>query len=101
LPGMGDNFLIDFVQTSRKRGIGILLATQTPHLLPRAIMSNVNTSIVLRPTDGNFLRCVSQALDLDRDQEECLMELPDRHPRRAIVRCPGCPQPFMVELPEL
>jgi len=97
----GENFILDFVQTCRKRGIGILLATQTPHMLPRVIMSNTNSRVVLRPTDGHFLRCVSQALDLDLDQQQCLMELPDRRPRRAIVRCPGCPDPFMVELPEL
>lgn len=100
-PGTGDNFILDFVQTCRKRQIGILLATQTPHMLPRVILSNTNSWVVLRPTDGHFLRCVSQALELNLNQQQCLMELPDRSPRRAIVRCPGCPQPFMVELPEL
>ena len=96
-----EGFLLDFVRTCRKRQIGILLATQTPHLLPRVVLSNTNSWVVLRPTDGYFLRCVSDALDLDAEQQQCLMELPDRNPRRAVVRCPGYPEPFLVEIPEL
>jgi len=98
---MSESFTLDFIRTCRKRQIGMMIATQTPHLLPDAVLSNTNTWIVLRPTDGYFLRCVSQALDLDRDQEQYLMELPDRNPRRAVVRCPGLPEPFLVEIPEL
>lgn len=97
----GESLLLDFVRTCRKRQIGMLLATQTPHLLPRVVLSNANSWVVFRPTDGYFLRCVSGALDLDAEQQHCLMELPDRHPRRALVRCPGCPEPFLVEIPEL
>jgi hypothetical protein len=99
--GMGDNLILDFIQTCRKRRIGILLATQTPHMLPWEVLSNMNSWVVLRPTDGHFLKCVARALDLDRDQQQCLMELPDRNPRRAIVRCPGCPELFMVEIPRM
>jgi len=78
-----------------------MLATQTPHLLPKAILSNTNTWIVMRPTDRYYLNCVSTALNLDRDQEQCLMELPDRGPRRAVVRCPGFAESFLAEIPEL
>jgi len=96
----GEIFMLDFVRTCRKRGIGLVIATQTPHLLPPQVLSDMNTWIVFRPIDGRFLQCVSQALSLDADQEEALMGLSDRHPRQAIVRTPGIPNPFLIEIPQ-
>gem|GEM_PF-3183621 len=95
----GEIFMLDFARTCRKRGTGMLIATQTPHLLPPQILSNMNTMISFRPIDGRFLDCVSQAMNLNADQEEALMELPDREPRQAVVRCGGVPQPFLIEIP--
>jgi len=98
--GKGESFVIDFMRTCRKRQIGVLHATQTPQLLADQVLSVTNSWVVLRAPDGRFLRCMSDVLDLDRDGEQSLMELPDRKPRRAVVRCPGIPEPFLVELPE-
>jgi hypothetical protein len=98
---LNENFFFHFIRRARKRQLALMLATQTPHLLPKTVQSNTNTWIVMRPTDGHFLYCVSTALNLDQDQERCLMELPDRGPRRAVVRCPGFAEPFLVEIPEL
>jgi len=92
---------LDFMATCRKRQAGVMLATQFPHLLPKQVAALTNSWVVFRPADGYFLDCVSEALDLDRDQQEYLMRLPDRHPRRVIIRCPGVADPFLVELPEL
>jgi hypothetical protein len=97
---IGESMTIDFMRTCRKRRIGVLLATQTPHLLPKPLLSLMNSWVVLRPVDGYYLRCVADALALDAEQERCLMELPDRGPRRAVVRCAGFPEAFLVELPE-
>jgi len=99
--GMGEPLLFDFMRTCRKREIGVLIGTQTPQLLPRQVLSLTNSYVVMRPPDGNFLECVSDALNLDREQEAALMSLPDRNPRQAVVKCPGFSQPFIVQIPEL
>lgn len=96
----GEIFFLDFVRTCRKRQIGVAVSTQTPHLLPPQVLSDMNTWIVFRPADGRYLQCVSQALNLDADQEDALMELSDREPRQVVVRCPGVSSPFLVELPQ-
>ena len=98
--GAGEPFFVDYVRTARKRGLGIVGSTQTPSLLPRPVLSDMNTLISFRPIDGASLNCLSQAMNLDGDQEAEFMELPDREPRQVLVRCPGIANCFLVELPQ-
>ena len=98
--GAGEAFLVDYIRTARKRGLGVVVSTQTPQLLPRQVLSDMNTMITFRPIDGSYLDCVSHAMNLNAGQEAELMELPDREPRQVVVRCPGVSNPFLVELPQ-
>ncbi len=95
---LGRPMLSDFLMAARKRGVGVLMATQLPHRTPANILGMCNFWLTFRPADGEFRWCVSKALDLNAEQQTCLVELPAR---RAIVRSPNCPKPFLIELPEL
>lgn len=94
---ISEPFLHDVTRTVRKRGIGLLTATQTLSLVPQAITSNLSTVITFRPADGHNIRAVSASLGLDRDQAASMAELA---PRRAVMRHPRYPQPLLLELPE-
>jgi len=97
----GEIWMLDYIRTCRKRRLPTLIATQTPHLLPPQVLSDVNTWISFRPSDGRFAGCISEGMNLRPDQEAALLELPDRHPRHAVVRTPGIPNPFLIELPAM
>lgn len=96
---MSEPLLLDVARTCRKRGMGLGTATQTPQLLPKQLSSNTNTWIVLRPADGPSHGAVSRSLNLKPDQQDYLMQMPDREPREAVVRVPGIADPFLVRLP--
>jgi len=98
--GTAEPFMLDYVKSCRKRGLGVIAAAQNPELLPHQVLGDMNTLITFKPIDGYFLQCVSGALNLDAAQETELMELPDREPRQVVVRCPGIANPFLVELPQ-
>lgn len=95
---ISEPFLHDMLRSVRKLRIGIWLATQTPHLLPEPVLSNILTFYVGRPISGKFVAAVSRALGLDREQEEHLIELPRR---QWLVRYPEFPRPFLIEMPSI
>jgi len=97
----GEPFMYDMARTLRKRGVGLILCTQTPHLLPKPLLSNLGNRVIFRPTDGHYLRLISDSLVLSGEQQESLARLGKHGSRRVIVRSVRESKPFMVQLPEI
>lgn len=95
---LGEPIAFQAVRTIRKRGVGLIIGDQVPHLLPQAIRANLGTRIVLRLVDGNSLRAIGDSLSLTPEQRAYILELPKR---QAVVQYSGYPKPFLIELPEL
>jgi hypothetical protein len=97
----GEPFVYDMARTLRKRGIGLCLSTQTPHLLPKPLLSNLGNWVIFRPTDGHYLRLISESLVLNIEQQAGLVRLGKHGSRRVIVRSVRESKPFMVQLPDI
>ena len=95
---LGDPIILDAARTFRKRGVNLILSTQVFHDLPVTALANISTFLVFRTSEGSCIRAVGQALSLTREQMEYLPKLGDR---RAILKHPLIPEPFVVEFPEL
>jgi len=95
---LGEPIAFQAVRTIRKRGVGLIIGDQVPHLLPQAIRANLGTRVILRLVDGNSLRAIGDSLSLTPEQRGYILELPKR---QAIVQYSGYPKPFLIELPEL
>ncbi len=89
--------LLDLAATFRKRGVGLILATQSPSLLPAQIAAVSNTRIAFRTVDGKSARTVADSMGLDRERMNHLLMLPARH---AVIHYPLHPEPFVMEVPE-
>lgn len=94
---LGEPIAFQAVRMIRKRGIGLIIGDQVPHLLPQVVRANLGTRIILRMVDGNPVRAVAESLSLSSDQREFLLELPKR---RAVAQFSGSAGPFLIELPE-
>jgi len=95
---LGDPILLDSTRTFRKRGVNLILSTQVFSDLPVAALANISTFLVFRTSEGSCIRAVGQALSLNREQMEYLPKLGER---RAVLKHPLIPEPFIIEVPEL
>ncbi len=101
--GTGQNreyepILLDLAATFRKRGVGLIVVSQSPADLPRQLAAVTGTKVSLRVADGASARWVADSMALDREQMGSLLELPFR---RAVVHSPIWPRPLVVDVPEL
>ena len=95
---LGDPIILDAARTFRKRSVNFILSTQLFSDLPPALLANVSTFLVFRTSGGQSQRAIAQALSLTKEQMEYLPKLGER---RAVLKHPLIPDPFIVELPEL
>lgn len=95
---LGDPILIDAARTLRKRGVNLILSTQVFRDLPVAALANISTFLIFRTSEGSCIRAIGQALSLSSEQMEYLPKLGER---RAVMKHPLIPDPFIVEIPEL
>jgi hypothetical protein len=95
---LGDPILLDAARTLRKRGVNLILSTQVFRDLPVAALANISTFLIFRTSEGSCIRAIGQALSLSSEQMEYLPKLGER---RAVMKHPLIPDPFIVELPEL
>jgi len=98
---ISEPFFYDFVRTCRKRGIGLVVATQTPGMLPPAILANLSTWYAFKPVDTTTARVVASSMGLSRDQMEYFVSLPPDQGRIAAVRHPAHPRPFLVQVADV
>ena len=98
---ISEPLVLDLFRAGSKRGCALVAITQTPDLLPPPVASNIGTWIVTGPGDTHFLDAVANALVATPDQCDYLMRLNTGDRREAIVKYPGHPYPFLVEIPEL
>ena len=94
---LGEPIAFQAVRTIRKRGVGLILGDQVPHLLPQVVRANLGTRIILRMVDGNSVRAIGDSLSLTSEQRSFLLELPKR---RAVVQYSAHERPFLIDLPE-
>lgn len=98
---LSEPFIYEMARAFRKRGIALIMCTQTPHLLPKAVLSNLCNWLVFRPTDSHYIALVANSLALDREQQACLARLGQDGTRRIIARTVTETTPFLVELPDI
>ena len=98
---MSEPFFHDFARTCRKRGIGLVLATQTPGLLPLPLLANLSSWYTFRPVDSMSARVLSNSMALTREHMDYFLNLPKDKGRVVAVRHPIHPQPFLVQVAEV
>jgi hypothetical protein len=86
-------YMLDAARVFRKRGISLMLGTQSVYTVPNVVLSNLSGFwITYRPTDGYSMRVLSDHLALESDQAEYMMQMPDR---QVVCRTKKCPRPFL------
>jgi len=96
----GEPYFYDAARTFRRRGVGFIVCTQTPHLLPRPVLSSLDSWIIFRPNDGPFRRLINDSLALDPEQQRALARLGAEGRRQVVVRSVSEAEPFLVEVPD-
>ena len=95
---LGDTLLLDAARTFRKRGCTMALSSQLFRDIPAAALANISTLLTFRTSEGSCMKAVSEALSLTREQMDYLPKLGER---RALLKHPLIPEPFIIELPGL
>jgi len=89
-------YVYRFARTTRKRGIGLVLADQTPSEIPSSVMANMGTRLILRIINGRCIRAVAESMSLTPEQGKYLPEL---KPRQAVIHFLA--KPFLIQIPEI
>jgi len=95
---ISEPFFYDFARTCRKRGIGLAVVTQTPGLLPPAVLANISTWYSFRPVDASSTRVIVNSMGLSQEQADYVKHLPEELGRVVVVRHPDHPRPFLVRV---
>jgi len=90
--------LCQVMRKFRRRGIGMVLATQTVEGVPSAVIGNAGTRVAFRLVSGGCVSAVARSMSLDREARTLLTELPAR---RAVMHYAGFPRPFVIEVPHV
>ena len=98
---VSEPLVMDLFRAGSKRGCSLFAVDQTPHLLPAPVSSNIGTWIVVGAGDSKFLDAVADVLVANPEQCDYLMRLNAGERREAVVKYPGHPYPFLVEIPEV
>jgi hypothetical protein len=92
-------FLVDAARVFRKRGVSLMLGTQSVYTVPHVILSNISCFwLAFRPSEGYSMRILSQNLALTAEQAEYMMQMSDR---QVVCRTKACPQPFLGDVGQI
>lgn len=91
----GDGFLGLVMSESRKRGLHVAIATQSPSLLSPRLLTNANTKIIHRIGSNADLDLVRSVTRVPRDVEARLPRLPTGV---ALVQAPSLQQPVLARI---
>lgn len=92
-------FMVDAARTFRKRGVALMVGTQSIYTVPKVVLSNLRAFFVgYRPIDNYSMRILSDHLVLDRQQAEYMMQMPERE---VVCRTKNCPRAFLGNVGEI
>ena len=92
-------YMLDATRTFRKRGISLLLGTQSVYTVPNVILSNLSCFwMAYRPIEGYSLEILSKNLTLNYDQANYMMEMPLRY---VVCKTKICPKAFLADVGEI
>lgn len=93
-------YLLEVLRTSRKKGVGVILADQTYAQFHDVIRSNCQTKIVFETIDGPSRFEIMRDMSISREDEPLLSQLSFLSEKRTVlVQVPYYPRPFLVEVP--
>ena len=98
---ISEPFFYDFARTCRKRGIGLVVASQTPGLLPVPVLANLSTWYAFKPVDAASVRVLSNSLGLRQEQLDYFLTLAEEKGRVVVVRHPVHHLPFLLQVSEV
>jgi DNA helicase HerA-like ATPase len=88
-------FIEQLFSESRKYGIILAIATQSPSSIPNGVLLNTNTKIVHALRSARDKSIIAETMSLPRDYVEILDKL---GPGEAIVQSPSNPQPLLIQV---
>ncbi len=95
ISGGEDSLLSKLAAESRKDGLYLALATQSPSLMPVRVLANTNTKIVHALRSHRDLEVVKTAMYLPEDYAQ---RLPSLEKGEALLHSPSHPQPIFVKI---
>jgi hypothetical protein len=88
-------FIEQLFSESRKYGIILAIATQSPSSIPNGVLLNTNAKIVHALRSARDKSIIAETMSLPRDYVEILDKL---GPGEAIVQSPSNPQPLLIQV---
>lgn len=88
-------FIEQLFSESRKYGITLAVATQSPSAIPNSVLLNTNTKIVHALRSSRDKSVVAETMSLPRDYVEILDKL---GPGEAVVQSPSNPEPLLIQV---
>lgn len=88
-------FIEQLFSESRKYGIILAVATQSPSYIPNSVLLNTNTKIVHALRSARDKNVIAETMSLPRDYTDILDKL---GPGEAIVQSPSNPEPLLVQI---
>lgn len=94
----GEPLVIKQLRMGRKNFVYAVVVDQTPSLLPQAVLANLASRVVMRPTNDDCATAISLSMGLNRAQHDELVKLPRR---LAIVQTADLPEPFLIRVVDI
>jgi len=92
-------YMLDAARVYRKRGVSLMLGTQSIYTVPNVVLSNLSGFwIAHRPSEGYSMRILSDHLALNSEQVEYVAEMLKRY---VVCRTKECPRAFLGKIPEI
>jgi len=92
-------YMLDAARVYRKRGVSLMLGTQSIYTVPNVVLSNLSGFwITHRPSEGYSMRILSDHLALNSEQVEYAAEMLKRY---VVCRTKECPRTFLGKIPEI
>ncbi len=88
-------FIEQMFSESRKYGIHLVIATQSPANIPNGVLLNTNVKIVHALRSARDKNVISETMSLPRDYVDILDKL---GPGEAIVQAPSNPEPLLIQV---
>lgn len=89
------SFIEQLFSESRKYGIILAVATQSPSTIPNSILLNTNTKIVHALRSARDKSVIAETMSLPRDYIDMLDKL---GPGEAVIQSPSNPEPLLVQI---
>lgn len=88
-------FIEQLFSESRKYGMILVIATQSPSSIPNSVLLNTNTKIIHALRSARDKSVIAETLSLSRDYVDILDKL---GPGEAIIQSPSNPEPLLVQV---